>query len=89
MNEALRLFNSGTTDPELQEANKLLKWLRTKKKTIVTLPEIYQCGPNSIRDVKKARNRMNILIHHGYALPLIAGAEFEGMMRKEAYEVRV
>ena len=89
LNEALRLFNSGTTDPTLYEANKLLKWLRVKRKTIITLPEIYQCGPNSIRDAKKARQLIAILVENGYALPLPGGAEFEGKMRKEAFEVRV
>ena len=89
LNEALRLFNSGIADPLLQEANKLLEWLRVKDKTIVTLPEIYQCGPNSIRDAKKARQLIAILVEHGYALPLPGGAEFEGKMRKEAFEVRV
>jgi hypothetical protein len=89
LNEALRLFSSGIADPNLIEANKLLEWLRVKKKTIITLPEVYQCGPNSIRDAKKARLFMSILIEHGNALPLPGGAEFEGKMRKEAFEVRV
>jgi hypothetical protein len=89
LNEQLRLFNSGTADPVLQDANKLLEWLRTEKRKIVTLPEIYQYGPNSIRDARKARNLMEILLEHGYVLPLNDGAKFEGKVRKEAYEVRV
>lgn len=89
LSEGLRLFNSGTTDPALNEANKLLEWLRVKNKTIITLPEIYQCGPNSIRDAKKARKLMTILIEHGYALSLDGGAEFECTIRKEAFELRV
>ena len=89
LNEALRVLNSGIANPVLQEANKLLEWLRGKQKTTITLPEIYQCGPNSIRDAKKARHLRNILIDHGYALSLTDGAEIEGTMRKEAYEVKV
>ena len=89
LNEQLRLFNSGVADPSLQEANKLLEWLRTECKKLVALPEIYQYGPNSIRDARKARNLMKILSEHGYALPLNDGVEFEGKVRKEAYEVRV
>ena len=61
----------------------------TECKKLVPLPEIYQYGPNSIRDARKARNLMEILSDHGYALPSTNGAEFEGMIRKEAYEVRV
>jgi hypothetical protein len=89
LNEQLRLFNSGVADPSLQEANKLLEWLRTECKKLVTLPEIYQYGPNSIRDARKARNLMKILSEHGYALPLNDEVAFEGKVRKEAYEVRV
>ena len=89
LNEALRLFNSSIADSALQEANKLLKWLQLKKKTKVTLRELYQYGPNSIRDSKKARKLIEVLVEHGYALPLTDGVEFEGKMRKEAYEVRI
>ena len=63
--------------------------INIKDKKIITLPEVYQYGPNSIRDTKKARQLMTILTEHGYALPSTNGAEFEGMIRKEAYEVRV
>jgi len=89
LNEALRLFNSGVADPNLYEANKLLDWLRDKGKTKVTLLEIYQYGPTSIRDAKKARQLMAILIDHGFALSLDGGAEFDGQHRKEAFEVKV
>jgi hypothetical protein len=89
LSEGLRLFNSGATDPVLSEANKLLEWFRAKKKSMVTLPEIYQCGPNSIRDVKKARQLMKVLIEHGYALSLVGDAEFEGKIRKEVFELRI
>ena len=88
LNEALRLFNSGIADSNLVEANKLLEWLRAKKKTIISLPEIYQRGPNSIRYAKKARHLMAILVEHGHALPFSSGVEFEGKMHKEAYEVK-
>tara|TARA_Y100000294_G_C8553051_1_gene336143 strand:- start:300 stop:1820 length:1521 start_codon:yes stop_codon:yes gene_type:complete len=89
LNEALRFHNAGISDPILYEANKLLEWLRIKNKTAIALPEICQCGPNSIRVSKKARQLMAILIEHGYARPLPGGAEFEGKLRKEAFEIRV
>jgi hypothetical protein len=89
LNEALRLFNSGIADPNLIEANKLLEWLRDKKKKIVSLPEIYQFGPNSIRDSKKARQLIKILVEHGYALPLTGGVDFDGKIRNEVYEIRL
>jgi hypothetical protein len=87
--EGLRLVNSGIADPMLQEANKLLEWFRAKKKTIVSLVEIYQYGANSIRDAKKAKQLMNVLIEHGYARPITCGVDFQGKMRKEAFEVKI
>jgi hypothetical protein len=89
LNEGLRLFNSSIADPKLIEASKLLDWLRLNNKTVITLVEIYQFGPNCVRDVSKARQLMAILIEHGYAFPSLEGAEFDKKNRKEAYEVRV
>jgi len=88
LDEALRLSNSGVTDSDLCEASKLLEWLRVGGKEIVTLKEIYQYGPNSIRDSKKARKLMAILVDHGYALPSTNDVSVGGKNRKETYEVR-
>jgi hypothetical protein len=89
LNEALRLLNSGIAKPTLLDASKLLDWLRIRNKTIIALIEVYQYGPNCVRDVGKARQLMAMLIEHGYALPLTGGVEFEGKIRKEAFEVKV
>ena len=84
----MRLSNSGVTDSDLIEASKLLEYLRVRGKEIVTLQEIYQYGPNSIRDSKKARKLMTILVDHGYALPSTNDVSVGGKNRKETHEVR-
>ncbi|QQR80744.1 MAG: DUF3987 domain-containing protein [Deltaproteobacteria bacterium] len=89
LNEALRLFSNGTIDPDLVLAEKLLQWLKLRGNHTVTLVEIYQYGPNGIRNAKVARNLMKILSEHGYVRPINDGVEFEGKTRKESWEVRI
>jgi hypothetical protein len=53
LTEALRLLNGARTNPDLISAEKVLDWLRTREKgerMYVSLPEVYQFGPNVVRD---------------------------------------
>jgi len=88
LSEALRLFDSGHTDPVLTQAEELYQWLYEKKKLTISLIEIYQYGPKSIRNARLARDLMTILVEHGYACPFPLGIEFEGTHRKEAWGIR-
>lgn len=88
LNEALRLFNAAASSPELVQAEKLLEWLKGRTATTVTLVEIYQYGPNSIRDARTTKALMKILVEHGHAIPLERGVEFKGKHRREAWRVR-
>lgn len=92
LNEALRLSNHGNTNQDLINAEKLWQWLVGKQKKVISLVEVYQYGINSIRDAATARKIMGILTEHGYALPLSKeadGVEFEGKLRKEAWELKL
>jgi hypothetical protein len=65
--EALRLFEAGFCPPELQQAEKLLKWLMTDwGEPVIGLSVIYQFGPNSIRDAETAKCAVAILESHGW-----------------------
>ncbi|HSW70385.1 MAG TPA: YfjI family protein, partial [Gammaproteobacteria bacterium] len=75
LNEALRLHNSSTLDPDITLAEKLLNWLHDQKKEQVSLVEIYQLGPSQIRDSKIARRIMEILVSHHWAFPIVEGLE--------------
>lgn len=73
--------------PKLTLAQRLLDWLKAKDKTIITLPEIYQHGPNLIRTAATARDLMGILVKHGEATPA-ESAEYGGKRYSEAWSIR-
>ena len=89
LNEALRLFNAKITDPTLSLAQEAYDWIKKENKSVITLVELYQYGPNRIRDAKTARPIMKILVDHGWAKPIPDGAMFDGVHRREAYEMRI
>jgi hypothetical protein len=65
--EALRLFGGSRMSDDLREAQQLLGWLHTSwPQPEVSLPDIYQRGPNSIRDMRRARRVVGILEDHGH-----------------------
>jgi hypothetical protein len=86
--EALRLVDAGLTDPDLVLAEKLLAWLHADpKRTATYLSEIYQLGPNSIREKATAARIVRILVGHGWLRPLKPGSVVNGKRRLEAWEV--
>jgi hypothetical protein len=88
INEAIRLFGTGANDPQIAVADALLKWLQKRSESIITLVEIYQYGPNSIRNAKTARKLMQILVEHGWVTRKIEGAFFKDRFCKEAWAVK-
>lgn len=85
ISEALRLFHSGLTDPQLEQAQKLLEWCQ--KHEFVYLRKIYQFGPNSIRDAKVAKVAAAILQEHGWLEPVQRGMEIDGTHRRDVWRV--
>lgn len=85
LSEALRLYHIGTADPQLEQAQRLLDWLSERRN--IDLPTIYQRGPNSIRDAKKARSLVDILVVHGWLAPVAGGMELDGKYRRDVWEV--
>jgi hypothetical protein len=82
------MFENGSCSEQLMRAEKLLKWLHgTYKKPIVGLSQIYQYGPNSIRDAAKAREAANVLQQHHWLHPIPGGTEIDGKPQKEVWEV--
>lgn len=86
LSEALRLHYAGTTDPDLVLAEKLLTWAKSWGE-YVALPEIYQNGPNPIRDRNKAKRIAGILQTHGYFKRVDGGMILNGIARKQVWEV--
>jgi len=77
LNEAVRLYEAGTNDPDLREAEKLLRWCQGRTGKTVTLVDIYQLGPSSVRNAKRARELMKILEDHGQVRPTIGEKQRE------------
>jgi hypothetical protein len=84
--EALRLFGASRVTNEIREAEKLRSWLlSTWPDPKVSLPDIYQLGPNSIRDAASARRAVNLLVEHGWLVPVPGGAIIAGTFRRDAW----
>lgn len=87
--EALRLFEAGRISADLEQAERLRTWLLSEwKEPAIGLPEIYQQGPNAIRNASRARQMAKLLEAHGWLLPLDGGAVIQGAPRREAWTVR-
>ncbi len=86
--EALRLFNAGYIDPNILLAERLLNWLHNNwNKEIVSIPDIYQRGLNSISDAKTARKIVSILVEHGYMHLAEDLTEIESIKRREIFRI--
>ncbi|MGC9329730.1 MAG: DUF3987 domain-containing protein, partial [Candidatus Hinthialibacter sp.] len=86
LNEDLRLIQAGDVDKKYKEAKRLGEWLRGLGRDKISLVEIYQDGPNSLRTARKAREVMKVLEDHGWVYS-IDGIEYKGKHRKEAWGI--
>jgi hypothetical protein len=78
LSEELRFIEKGLPDPQIDDAEVVLEWLRARAKKakadgggkavshLVTLPEIYRYGPKRVRRCAEARRIMNVLLDHGH-----------------------
>lgn len=90
LTEALRIFHTAKTNPDLLIAEKVLFWLRTREATdmnLVSLPDVYQLGPNAVRDKATASKIMAIISDHGWIRPVEGGTEVGGKKRRLVWEV--
>lgn len=87
LSEALRLASAGTIDFRLRQAETLRVWLQAWPESRIGLRQIYQLGPNSIRQADKARAAMVVLEEHGWAIKLSGGAVIDGRQSHEAWMI--
>ena len=79
VDEALRLIDAGLSNPDLVLAEKLLAWLHADPTRTATYPvEIYQSGPNPIREKATAQRIVNILVDHGWLTPCLRTSSSAG-----------
>lgn len=84
--EALRLFHSGLIDADLILAGKLLTWAQSRGQ-YVSLMDIYQRGPNAVRDAATALKLATLLVEHGWFKAVPGGREIDGIFRRQVWEV--
>ncbi|MDP2045947.1 MAG: DUF3987 domain-containing protein, partial [Deltaproteobacteria bacterium] len=90
LNEALRLFHSAKTDPDILLTEKVLMWLKTRtgsRPQLVSLPCVYQTGPNAVRDKATASRCLSLLADHGWVRLVEGGAEVAGKKRRQVWKV--
>lgn len=85
--ETLRLHERGTYSAEIERAEKLLRWLHEKGKTLVAPGQICQYGPNAIREVRLAREALKVLEEYHWVVRLPEGAKIDGKRYRDAWEV--
>ena len=54
---------------------------------MISLPDIYQNGPNAIREKATAKKLVTILEDHGWLHRIASGAMIAGHHRREAWQV--
>jgi hypothetical protein len=85
LTEALRLVDTGGTEPDLLLAEKLLAWAR--QYPYIYPLKIYQYGPNGIRDKQTAMRLAHLLEEHGWLVRVEGGMELDGAPRREVWKV--
>ena len=89
LNERVRITAIAMPDQNLISAQKLIDWIHEKKLRVVTLPDMYRCGPNRIKSASDARRFARILVDHGWIRKLDKSHKSEIDQRKssEAWKV--
>jgi hypothetical protein len=84
--EALRLFGASQIGDDLRLAEKTRQWLLHQwGEPAISLPDLYQRGPNAIREAGTAKKIVSKLEEHGWLVRLPEGAEINGVRRREAW----
>jgi hypothetical protein len=86
--EALRLSGTSRVSTELRLAKALLRWLLNEwNEPAVSLPDIYQRGPNVVRDRAMASKLVALLEEHNWVRRIKQGAKVAGQQRRDAWKI--
>ena len=87
-NEALRLAEAAAVSADIQKADQVRHWLMTGwDEPLISLPDLYQFGPNGIREKARPSQRSDALVEHGYLIAMPPGNFVKGKKRKEVWRV--
>ena len=88
LSEASRLASAAVVSAEIDNAEKLRRWLLDRwAEPEVLVRDVVQLGPNALRETPKARAALGMLEKHGWLVALEAGTVVRGAARKEAWRV--
>lgn len=89
LSEAARLASAAAVSPEVDQAERLRKWLLGSwPYSEVLVSDVLQKGPGrALRESAKARAAIRILEAHGWLAPLEAGTVVRGKPRKESWRI--
>jgi hypothetical protein len=86
--EALRIFALRRINDDLMLAQKFLGWLiQSWTEGVISLPDIYQYGPNEIRESITAKRLVTVLQEHGWLVRIEGGAVVAGRQRRDAWRI--
>lgn len=95
LGEALRLAEVGTVSEDVRLGETLLTWLQDSwpHKTddggrLISPPDVYSAGPNSIREKAVAQKALSVLVDHGWLTKLDGSHKVNGTMRREVFAMR-
>ena len=77
--------NNPVKREDIELAERLLSWAQQREYTCMS--QIYNKGPNPIREKKVAKRIVQILVEHGWFIPVEGGMEIDGSHRREAWRV--
>jgi hypothetical protein len=87
LDEAMRIHGASQVSEGITLAQHLLHWLLAWPEQAISLPTIYQRGPNSIRDNSTAKRLVGVLEQHGWLVRIPEGAIVAGQRRREAWRI--
>ena len=86
LSEAKRLVDAAVISEEIDRAEMLRKWLIEKWGKDHLLPsDVVRYGPNSLREMPKAKSAMKLLESNGWLVRLPDNSEIRGKHRRVAY----
>ncbi|MBB5374325.1 YfjI family protein [Acidocella aromatica] len=85
--EMKRLADGASIAPDLKLARHLVEWWQTEGKPKRHLAEIYQRGPNQLRDAATAKRIIAILEESGWVTRLPPKTMLDGAPRRDAWEL--
>jgi hypothetical protein len=86
--EALRLADGVQVSADALLAEKVRLWLlNTWTEPLVSLPDVYQLGPNAVREKARASKIVQMLEEHGHLRRVEGGAQIRSTKRREAWQI--